>query len=71
MLLSTIKICPRCQETFECKAGDVESCQCASVKLKSSERANIAGHYDDCLCASCLVQLSAGYSGTLKHKLRP
>ncbi|MDA3870022.1 MAG: cysteine-rich CWC family protein [Gammaproteobacteria bacterium] len=64
MPLSTIKTCPGCQRTFECKAGDVENCQCVSVKLTSLERANIAGHYDNCLCASCLAQLSADFPGT-------
>jgi hypothetical protein len=52
------KNCPRCNGSFECKAGDIAHCQCTSVTLSLEERAFIEDRYTDCLCAGCLKDLS-------------
>ena len=52
-----IKICPRCDNTFECKAGDIAHCQCNCIWLSIEERCFIEERYTDCLCLNCLLQL--------------
>lgn len=52
-----IKICPHCQQYFECKCGDIINCQCESVELKQKHRDYIYQQYDDCLCAGCMIIL--------------
>ncbi len=52
-----IKTCPRCNSTFECKAGDIYHCQCRGVSLSDGEMAFLEGRYYDCLCLNCLIQL--------------
>ena len=56
-----IKNCPRCNNIFECKAGDINHCQCRCVELNLEERCFIEDRYADCLCASCLIQLKNRY----------
>jgi len=55
------KTCPRCQKTFDCKAGAIHLCQCSAVELDDEERQYISGHFDDCLCADCLIAIKAAY----------
>ena len=56
------KQCPRCRDTFECKCGSIELCQCSSVSLMEEHHDYIRSLYDDCLCASCLVELRRKYN---------
>ena len=51
------KQCPRCNKTFECKAGSIIQCQCSSIQLTASETAFIDSQYNDCLCLQCLQEL--------------
>lgn len=51
------KLCPRCNKTFECKAGSITQCQCNTVQLTVTERAVIEKQYNDCLCLACLIEL--------------
>ncbi len=53
-----LKSCPRCNQPFECKPGHVASCHCSAVKLSDATYDLIRNKYDDCLCASCLKELS-------------
>ena len=55
------KPCPRCQQRFECKAGDVVHCQCYGIMLTTEERAFIEERYNDCLCRNCLLELKQRY----------
>ena len=55
------KTCPRCNNAFECKAGDIAHCECSSIELNIEERAFIEDRYADCLCACCLLQLKNRY----------
>jgi hypothetical protein len=52
------KNCPRCQQVFECKTGDIAHCQCNTVSLTLAERSFIEERYTDCLCADCLRDLT-------------
>jgi len=54
--------CPRCNCSFECKAGNIAHCQCYAVQLTEKEAAFIAGKYSGCLCAACMVALKTEYS---------
>ena len=42
-----IKTCPRCNQAFECKAGDIYHCQCREISLSDGEMAFLEGRYDD------------------------
>jgi hypothetical protein len=57
-------ICPRCGGTFVCGAAN-GSCACFDLALSDSLRQQIAASFNDCLCVSCLTDLSeAGKSLT-------
>ena len=51
------KICPRCENQFECKVGDIAHCQCYGISFTSEEKAFIEERYDACLCRNCLLEL--------------
>lgn len=55
------KNCPRCENGFECKAGDVANCQCNCTSLTIEERAFIEDQYSDCLCIHCLLEMKNRY----------
>jgi hypothetical protein len=57
-----VKTCERCNNVFECKAGDIAHCQCSNIQLSVEERAFIEERYRDCLCAGCLINLKNRYS---------
>lgn len=63
------KKCPRCNNAFECKVGDVLKCQCYGVQLSIAEEAFIKHNYDDCLCHECLLQLKQRYTIFIKQKV--
>ena len=48
------KKCPRCNNTFECKVGNVLECQCDQILLSYDEKTYIENMYMDCLCIDCL-----------------
>jgi len=71
MLKHETKNCPRCQQTFECRCGDIIHCQCESVDLKQQHHDYISTQYDDCLCANCLKQLRSEYNtNQFKQKIK-
>jgi hypothetical protein len=51
------KKCPRCQQPFECRVGDISHCQCTGLSFTAEEKAFIEERYTDCLCRSCLIEL--------------
>ena len=63
------KICPRCNNNFECKAGDIYHCQCKNIVLSTKEMAFIEEGYDDCLCINCLLELKNNQIG--KKEISP
>lgn len=64
------KYCPRCRSLFECKVGSISICQCTTVTLNDEERNYIMKNFDDCLCATCMMDLRAEYhNNRLKNKI--
>jgi hypothetical protein len=61
MPLHEQKNCARCNQSFECKAGDIAHCHCKDVQLSLEERSFIEGKYIDCLCHQCLLDLKNKY----------
>ncbi len=55
-----IKICPRCQEAFECRAGSISICQCFNIQVSPLIQDQINKDFEDCLCANCLATLNEG-----------
>ncbi|WP_461139260.1 cysteine-rich CWC family protein [Spirosoma pomorum] len=54
--------CPRCQQSFECRVGSINLCQCQSVTLSDAQRQYIESQYTGCLCANCLQVLRTAYN---------
>ncbi len=52
------KACPRCGNAFECKVGDIANCQCNGIRYSDALITFVNRMYDDCLCRTCLEQLS-------------
>ena len=52
------KICPRCKNVFECKVGTLEQCGCSDIQLSDYVRDYIRKKFSDCLCVSCLREIS-------------
>jgi hypothetical protein len=61
MPLHEAKPCPRCRQSFECKARSIGQCNCTRIILTEEEKAFIAGRYEDCLCLPCLKDLKNKY----------
>ena len=56
------KSCPRCEASFECKSGSVLLCQCQTVVLNAEQIEYMQMHYDDCLCAKCLLEARSEFN---------
>jgi len=54
-------ICPRCEQAFECKVGDIANCQCFGISFTTEEKAFIEDRYNSCLCRKCLQELKQRY----------
>ncbi|RYU92619.1 cysteine-rich CWC family protein [Emticicia agri] len=54
-------ICPRCHQSFVCKAHEIGVCQCSAISLTKEQTAFINQHYDTCLCINCLKALQQTY----------
>lgn len=50
------KTCERCAQPFGC---GYSSCWCRDVVVTEAQYANIIKQYEDCLCPSCLSELTA------------
>lgn len=48
------KNCPRCDNSFECKPGNITQCQCYGFELSDELKAYLEQQYNDCLCRTCL-----------------
>ena len=55
--VSSKKICSKCHTEFECNAGNIEECQCKTIKLTDESLRRINELYLDCLCAKCLIEI--------------
>lgn len=52
------KICARCGQAFACQAYNIQACQCSSVVLTTAQLQYIKQHWADCICLTCLLQIS-------------
>ncbi|RFS15583.1 cysteine-rich CWC family protein [Emticicia sp. C21] len=53
--------CPRCHQSFACKATHIGTCQCMAISLSKEQSAFINQQYATCLCISCLHDLRQEY----------
>lgn len=53
-----IKICQRCENSFECKVGDVANCQCSTVSVTAAANDFLEKTDYDCLCKKCLSTIT-------------
>lgn len=61
--LPLVSTCPRCGGGFACGAASGH-CDCFELVLNEALQAELARHYDGCLCLRCLRELAAGASVT-------
>ena len=54
-----LKICPKCNHTFESCADDIANCHCYFITMESNNLALLKDEFDDCLCGVCLMSLAA------------
>ncbi len=52
--------CPSCQNSFECRVGNIAQCQCFGIELTELQKEWIQNQFDDCLCAACLLKIQEG-----------
>ena len=53
------KICPHCNQAFECRQDNIWDCDCMFVFLSSEARQYLHFHYPEkCLCTNCLNEIS-------------
>lgn len=52
------KYCPKCNEVFVCKVGDIANCQCNAIVLSEFTQQFLAKTNFDCLCVNCLKKIS-------------
>lgn len=62
--------CPRCNQSFECKPGNITECQCFGIQFTEEEKKHISKVTSDCLCRNCLLELQQElrYENT-RHRL--
>jgi len=58
---NNMKVCPVCKKTFECKAEDIQNCQCSKVFLSQEVSLFVQKNYKNCLCYECLLKLKQDY----------
>lgn len=56
------KNCARCDMSFECKSGSIMLCQCQRVVLTAEQIEYMQMQYEDCLCASCLLEIRSEFN---------
>ncbi|WP_460469942.1 cysteine-rich CWC family protein [Emticicia fontis] len=54
-------VCPRCQQSFACKAHEIDACQCSAISLSREQKIFINQRYTTCLCINCLYILQQEY----------
>lgn len=56
-----MKICPRCNASFECRHDNLKDCWCVDVSLDEQQLEYIGNNYADCLCHSCLQDIKDSF----------
>ncbi|QES87274.1 cysteine-rich CWC family protein [Rhizosphaericola mali] len=57
-MISSNKICPRCQKTFFCNANDISNCGCRTIHLQQTTLEYLSKTNYDCLCPACLNEIN-------------
>lgn len=52
------KYCPKCNNAFICRMGDITNCQCNTVEISEATNNFLSHTYFDCLCKDCLVKIN-------------
>jgi len=52
------KYCPKCNQPFICKVGDIANCQCNEVQLSEAANLFLSNTNYDCLCKNCLSKIN-------------
>lgn len=58
MIGPKIKICQRCQTSFDCRMDDIENCQCNSIDICEAGNYFLKKTKYDCLCKNCLADIN-------------
>lgn len=58
MIEPKIKICQRCQTSFDCKRNDIANCQCNSIVISKAGNDFLKKTKYDCLCKNCLADIN-------------
>lgn len=53
-----IKICQRCQTSFDCRMNDITNCQCNSIVISEAGNDFLKKTKYDCLCKNCLSDIN-------------
>lgn len=61
------KYCPRCNQVFECRLGNILTCQCFGISFTEEEKEYIGKQFNDCLCRNCLEEMKKQFSLTAKQ----
>ena len=54
-----LKICPKCDHTFEYCVDDISKCHCISLTIDANTIALLKDEFDDCLCVVWFKLLAA------------
>jgi hypothetical protein len=52
------KYCPKCNNAFICKMGNIANCQCNTVEITKATNDFLSHTYFDCLCKDCLAKIN-------------
>ncbi|MFD1552041.1 hypothetical protein DNU06_00925 [Putridiphycobacter roseus] len=52
-----LKNCAKCDQSFECKASNIDACHCNTIKLNKWQLNYIHEKYNNCLCNACLKEM--------------
>lgn len=62
------KYCPKCNNAFTCKVGDIVNCQCSGVTLSEEAQAFLTKTYFDCLCKDCLARINTDVKAARNYR---
>jgi hypothetical protein len=52
------KICPRCNQSFDCHNDQILECWCLEEQIPAPVRKYLALNFQGCLCRPCIQSLS-------------
>ncbi|MEO6819695.1 MAG: cysteine-rich CWC family protein [Ginsengibacter sp.] len=61
------KYCPKCNNTFTCKMGDIANCQCNAIQISENTTQFLENAFYDCLCKSCLQKIDQNIKASKRY----